>query len=621
MKAKKIYSTKNITKVKSLIKDNMIVEDMLLYKYSEYNEMLDILCDDEFIPITLENSFLEYTIESKRLEFDNHIKSNKYYTSKFDNPKDLTIRGLLMFPIIENKKTIGVLSMYRSAKQNINFTNKDEITMKSFEMLLCKLIHEESIDDDDLLVFDSIDKEEIQDIEKPVNRKRKKELDNSSILKKSNADIQVQIQKIKQENESLKLDMKVQIDKFLIKKSEEIEALKQSKKELEKVIQEYTLQEIEIKEKDEKKKIELEKLTKELKKRKANIKVQNKDITLMEKELEKLEEITQENENLKADTKVRIDKSLIKKSEEIEALKKSKKELEKAVKGYSLQEIESKEEDKKKNIELANLKANAKIQNKSAIIMQEDLAQMRELKQDNEDLRADIKDRNSIILKYSNNEIKEKHVRKRESRKTDQNIEYLLKEIDCKFGGYKNSYILFEMMIYAISSLKGMNIIEDFITKSKDLNNFVDTFYREITIKPKRKKEQIKKVFEDKIKDNLSFDESLPSSLVVDTPKINSILYHIQENLAILSEDKTLVYTNVSYHNEHLLIEVNGKIKQESGILQNIFKKTNTGNEQELMICDKLVKLLGGSLNSSYNEEDYQYKISLPAKIIDLNFV
>ena len=177
-------------------------------------------------------------------------------------------------------------------------------------------------------------------------------------------------------------------------------------------------------------------------------------------------------------------------------------------------------------------------------------------------------------------------------------------------------------MIYAISSHKGMDIIEDFITKSKDFSNFVNIFYNSITIKPNRKKYQIKKVFEDKIRNNLSFDESLPVSLVVDTPKINSILHHIEENLTLISKDKELIDTDISYSKQRLLININTKVEQKNSVLQSIFKqKIVDENEQELMICNKLVKLLGGELNSSYDDENYQYTIALPAKIIDLNFV
>ena len=72
----------------------------------------------------------------------NHVFSNKYYMSEIDNPLQLKIKSLLVFPIIKESQVIGVLKLWRGVNQKALFKKQDEQTLQIIEPLLCHLLDE-----------------------------------------------------------------------------------------------------------------------------------------------------------------------------------------------------------------------------------------------------------------------------------------------------------------------------------------------------------------------------------------------------------------------------------------------------------------------------------------------
>ncbi len=444
---------KNIDRLANIIKESIIIEDMILYRYNSDGNTFNIINNQDTQSVELEDSFLKYAIDRKKPEFDNHINSNKYYKVALDNPKDLTIRGLLMFPIIDNKKTIGVLSLYRSVKQGINFTKKDKTIINEFKPLLLKAIKEEVIEDSDNLL---------------------------------------------------------------------------------------------------------------------------KDIALLEDRLA---------------LEINLQKELSHKNQALED---------------ELKRVKESKEIKKQKI--ATLKQT-----------------LIELENENSHLVDNIKDKNILITKYNNNEIKAKHSQTKLSNNfvnIEKNIEFLLQELGNKFKNYHNAYILFETILYAISCSKSMDIIDKFISKTRGFDDFINQFYSSSSIKANRDKYQIKNILNN-IED-INFDKSLPISLVIDTPKINSIVYHIVEDLAIFQNDKNLINIDISYNNHLLHIKIDGRVYKNSSLFKKLFKQTLSDDHKDrkgLAISNRLIKIIKGNLTIDYNDKHYQYDISIPAKVLDLNFI
>lgn len=461
-------NNQNIYKLNSIIRDSVVIEDMVLYKYNSSDE-LDIISNEDNRSLESKEMFLRYAMNNNKDEFDEHIGSNKPYKFEISNPKDLSLRGVLITPIVSNDKRVGLLLLYKGIEHGINFTKKDKNKINSLTPLLIKSINQEIIQDTELLKY---------------------KIEKNSIF-----------------------------DNKAIEKRLEIES--SSKKELEKVLKEYI----------------------------------QKDI--------KLSEInTQLNDELKR-----------------------------------LQDENSK------------LKEN-----------------ISDIKDENLHLKSTIKEKNEIIMKYKNPPIKSIQPLKKPPTNfeyMEDNIEFLLKEFSSSFKGYHNAYIMFEIMIYAISSSKNMAMIDECIFKIKGLNELVHLFYTNTTIKINRDKFNIKKIFDNSL-NNITFDKNLPTSLMIDTPKINSILYHIMEDLAIVKDDKQPINIDIKYDNQLLIININGKVTKDSSLLKSILKQTigdSDKNKKGLNISSRLIKIIKGELDIKYDNKNYQYNISIPAKVLDLKFV
>jgi len=436
----KTATDNSISQIESLIKDTIIFNDIILYRYCSDSETLDIINSKSDRPFVLEDSFLKYTIKRQKIKFDNNITSNKYYNPKIDDPKNLEVRGVMVVPIIEEGETIGILAIYRNDKLGINFTKKDKRTLKELKPMLLYVVTNES---------------------------------------------------------------------------------------------------------------------------------DTKDYSYIQKLELKLEKEQQQKQELKS---------------QIE-------ELEKEIK-----------------------------------LLKKDNKKQKSLESENSELKADIKDKNSQIKKYDSDIIKLKQNQSRLSsnyENIEKNIEFLPKEVSLSFDKYHSAYSMFEAMVYAISSDSGMDIIDDFISQTKGLDKFITLFYSDIMIRPNRQKFQIKNIFDSSMRDNITFDKSLPVSLVVDAPKIDSILYHIVENILQYNSDKSLIKLNISYDKKILYINLSGKIENESGLLNSLFKQKGSRDKesQDMIIARKLIKIVGAKLHSDYDDKEYNYRLEIPAKVLDLKFV
>ncbi|MFK5976417.1 MAG: hypothetical protein QM493_07915 [Sulfurovum sp.] len=465
----------NISKLEAIVKENIIIEGMIVYKYSD-NGGFDIIIDENSNSIENKEAFLNYAINNEKEEFDNHINNNKPYSFELHNLDDLTITGILIYPVVTHKKRIGLLLLYKGIEHGVNFTDKDESIIKNLKPILIQTINQKMIGDRELLKY-----------------------------KKSSHNIFDGTKEIEQK----------------------LEIALNSKKELEKVLKDY-------------------------------IKKDAKSNKKYEKESQKNIELEDELKTLKNELKVIKDS-------------------------------------------------------------------FKELQNENIELKSNIKDKNTIINKYNNNEIKVKHAQKKLSysfEEIEKNIEFALREFANKFNGYHNAYILFEIIVYALSSSKNMNIIDSFISKIRGFDDFINKFYTTTSIKANRDKYKIRNIFNNI--DNIHFHKNLPISLVIDTPKINSILYHIKEDLASLENDKNLININVSYDNQMLHIQLDTKIYNNSNRFKNLFKQKisdSDKNRKGVAVSNRLIKMMKGELDMSYNNNKYQYDIFIPAKVLNLKFV
>jgi hypothetical protein len=349
------------------------------------------------------------------------------------------------------------------------------------------------------------------------------------------------------------------------------------------------------------------------------------DETLGELELykEKLAQQERENKEALSSFQKKLDNSQ-KTSSEIDGYKLTVKQLEKKEKEYLSQIEES----------ASSLK-----------LLEEDYdRQERKIKEGYEEkialLKNDIQD-----LKAENRELKEEfqvnahNIQKIKAEmsmasqsgsfaKLDENIEYIFEKVDTTFGEDEYSMIMFEMIIYALSSKKGLEMIEEKIRDSKVLNALLDSYYFKTEIPVCTEKTQMQDVvehiqrYEASIFTNncllrINVDDSVPSSLVFDAPKIQSIAYHLLTDLYQFIDYSKSVDVLFKYQNKFMQIEIGGYIHEKNSLFKSIFKQTKMGGDEKdrlgLRMSRKLIERLKGKLDIDYSDAHYTFLITIPA--------
>ena len=525
----KAKNIENILIIESLIKEILFAEEVRFYKYNREDDSIIHLGTD--VSMAVEDSLLEKSIRTTKIQFDNHIVSNRYYNPSLDNPKELLIRSLLVYPIVKHKKTIALLAISRSKKQNKNFTRHDEILLKEIEFFLVKFLEGEIIEENELLEIVGI--EEIEDEEKkpitkkPITKKVVKkepkvvESISPTILKKLQKDLDISLQSEAQ----LKEKYQSEIDTF-----GRIEAKYKS---------------------DEEK---------------------------LQEKIRILESQEADNRLLKEENHLFLN--------EIERLK---------------------EEVSCLNIDI-------------------------------EEFKIATSEKNKAIQMYQNMEIKEKIRQTKIVHKFDDmesNLEFLLKIMGKEFKEFDNAYSMFELFIYSLSSSKGMEIIEKHLSDNKIFIAMIEEFYEQRNIIVHLEKYELAKLFDslnsyveqlsnNKIKLEIIADAKLPKTLVIDTPKVCSILHHLISNILGFSQNSDTVRFEINYENKALEFKLGVNTERtDTNIFKNIFgsSKTNNKSKIEIIITKKLLQSLGGNLNLIHTEKLYQYQLKIPAKVLDLKFI
>ncbi len=128
-------------------------EVVKLWAYDDKNEMLHLIESGDQEAVSLVPSLTKQAITGKSSVISNHSTSDKYYTPEIDNPLELKVKALMIFPIIKGKRVIGVLRIWRGLKQKKIFTRKDESILKSFMPLLTKLVVCEKMEKEEIIAF------------------------------------------------------------------------------------------------------------------------------------------------------------------------------------------------------------------------------------------------------------------------------------------------------------------------------------------------------------------------------------------------------------------------------------------------------------------------------------
>ena len=521
---------KHILEIENYLKEFFVAQSVKFWFYDEKNQVLTPLDNENSKPIPLDSSLTKQVITTMSSILDNHITSNKYYVQSIDNPLNVKLKSLLVFPIVKANKVIGVLRVFRGLKERKSFIKKDETTLETFLPLLL-----------DIMAYKTIDKEKI-----------------------------VQILNENDKNKSTKIRVK----KDTIKKSISHASTKVDKdtQELQQIKETLALLE---KEKSD----DMNGLIEEVKSYKDN------DVIL--------------NNNIE-DIKVELEESKVK----YEQLESSSLEL------YTeSQEYKKQIDTLTKHIELLNSENKA---------LKNDVKEAKE--SGSSQSIKDLKSAQSLSLQQKSSNI-------------DDNMECILQYVDNSFADNEYTYILFELIVYALYSKKGIAYIEESIRKSKLVPYIIDGYYFKGDLEVHNEKRRIsdlvkhieryeKNIFSNVFKLKVTIDKKMPVSLVFDTIKIQSVILHLLTDLYQFADHTKEINVNLLFKKKFLNIEIGGSIHQKNSLFKSMFKQTKLGGDEKdrmgLQLSKKIAERLKGEINYIYEEEYYKFIFTVPAQVIKM---
>ena len=279
----------------------------------------------------------------------------------------------------------------------------------------------------------------------------------------------------------------------------------------------------------------------------------------------------------------------------------------------------------------------------------------REIESSFQELNATLKESQNTIKSLElecKTLIKENRVLKEESKKTnsieklksqkslqnnamniENNIECLLPHIDTIFSENEYSYMLIELIIYALDSKKGLTEIEEIVKKSKLLPELIESYNFTTDVQVNNEKHILSKLLYDieqyekhiflgEPKINKSVDKSVPVSLVFDKPKVQSIIFHLLIDLYQFINSSKGIMINFKLDNKLFIIELGGFIHTQNSLFKSMFKKTKLRDDDKdrlgLQVSRKLIEKLKGTIEIIYKDEYYQFVIMFPVQFVKM---
>lgn len=168
-------TTDHIEEVEAIVSDLFEAEFSKFWRYDDALKNLKLLGAKNTETIALQSAFTREAVDHKHIVFANHITSDKRYQTNVDNPLDLKIRSLLIFPILFNARTIGVIKIWRGVKQKKNFNKKDDEVLQKLAPLFVNLFKNEKISKEILVGLQQGETVSARS-DKPVNKPKPKDV-------------------------------------------------------------------------------------------------------------------------------------------------------------------------------------------------------------------------------------------------------------------------------------------------------------------------------------------------------------------------------------------------------------------------------------------------------------
>ncbi len=575
----------HVLEIKEILALFLNVNMVMIWEYDTQNASLKPIDKTQNKTIPLQSSFIKEAIDKKDIIFVNHIKSNKFYNQEIDNPLDLNIRSIVIFPIQKSKNIEGILKLWYGIEQKKPFINELKPILDICGILLSKLFKGKRISEKEFLDIEN----KIRQINENIFEF--KIIDNSNL--KNN---EIDKRQIRQNKKNDEIDFYKDENSYLLQEFEKLKIKENIWREKE----EYYKNKIE----------EYDTLKEQFSASQEQIsnsiyqqKTLQEEIGILKQNLKEKEILQSNFQKIQAQFKALEQDSqqkLIQSKQEYEQLEKSSIEI------------------------LADLEKHKKAK-ESLIYQVESLTQYKdELRQKLQEKEGSGFNSLKAIKSAEENSL---------SRNLDQNREFFLWEVDTLFLDNQYAYLMFELLLYATNFPKNIATIEETLRSSKLLSVLSENHFGKLEIKIQEEKFLIsdfvkkiqsyqKSIFIDRTKIVIGIVDEVPVSLVFDAPKLQSVMFHILVDLYQFIVSLEPINIKIGYHNKILSIEIIATIEQKNGLLSSIFKQTKTDKNHKdqfaMLWCQKLIAKMRGKLENEINGSIYHIKITLPSQIIKM---
>jgi len=376
-----------------------------------------------------------------------------------------------------------------------------------------------------------------------------------------------------------------------------------------------------------------------------NVKHPQKELLEHDSSKEELDSLRKENKRYKENEREQ-EKLLHSYQDKISDMEKEYKALESAKHKTTNEEnelvLQSKIDGYDKELEVSKVKykelenSSLELYNESQLhqVMIKELdKELKLLKKENNNLLNDLKEKENSCKSIKELKSEKSLLVQQKKNNKMENIEDILMHVDNRFSENEYAYMLFEMMLYALYSKKGIAYMEESIKKSKIVPNIIDGYYFKGDIQVHNEKYRIsdlvehiksyeKDIFAKMINLNITVDEMMPASLVFDAAKIQSIILHLLVDLHQFVDHSSPVNVNFTFKKKFLHIEIGGSIHKKNSLFQTMFKQTKLGGDEKdrigLKLTKKLIARLKGEIDYLYEDDYYKFIMTVPSQVIKM---
>ena len=201
------------------------------------------------------------------------------------------------------------------------------------------------------------------------------------------------------------------------------------------------------------------------------------------------------------------------------------------------------------------------------------------------------------------------------------------------FGVAQHTRVMFELILYAMYSSKGLKSLEEQLGSSNFLNVLLKKYSLRQTLPINVEKfkitdvvDQLNKyqdtVFKNIMRYKIKIKHDVPRYLNFDSRQVESLLLHLLVDMfQFVNHDKE-INIDIQYINKNIVIDIYAQVHQKNSVFKLLLSKGDVFSDENGRVCllfsKEILNYIGGSIKNKHKGENYSYNVTIPALIMKL---